>query len=382
MAPNTNKKRRNDDETRRPKKKIRSFKKQKDYYSSSEEENDNDVQTNGRKPAFRARDAPVREPIVKEPFVPTGSNATLPVTKSAKSTSKTALKKATPKSILKQSRPVKQRKSEWAGEEDDSMDEVLKNTVLNAAPADLDDESDAPSNVMLDPAEVEGLKVDEVDEIEAADGLGELENADEKDEDSAEDEEIGDDDEEGDMTEDEDDIESLTSSTTSSNAARMKKKRNDPTAFATSISKILETKLTTAKRSDPVLSRSKSAAEANASLSNSRLEAKARAQIRSERRTALERGRVKDVLGVESEGVDTGKILEGEKKLKKMAQRGVVRLFNAVRAAQVKAEEAMQQARSEGVVGMKKREEQVNEMSKQGFLDLISSGGKKSGITA
>lgn len=38
----------------------------------------------------------------------------------------------------------------------------------------------------------------------------------------------------------------------------------------------------------------------------------------------------------------------------------------------------MKQAKSEGVVGMRQREERVNEMSKQGFLDLISSGGKKS----
>nr|POE86649.1 ribosomal rna-processing protein 15 [Quercus suber]POE87648.1 ribosomal rna-processing protein 15 [Quercus suber] len=372
------KRRRNDDDTRRPKKKIRSFKKQKDYYSSSEE--DDEEQTTGPKRAFRARDAPAREPAIKEPFVPTGSNATVPVAKPAKSTSKSAVKKPAPKSILKQSKPSKQRKTEWNNEEDDSMDEVVKNTVLNAAPADLDDESDAPSGVMLDAAEVEGLKVDEVDEIQAADDAAALENAIENEEDSVEDDEVDEDEE--DISADDDDDESVTSSVTSSNAARMKRKRNDPTAFATSISKILDTKLTTAKRADPVLSRSKSAAEANASLSNSKLEAKARAQIRSERRTAMERGRIKDVLGVESEGVDTGKILEAEKKLKKMAQRGVVRLFNAVRAAQVKAEEAMQQAKNEGVVGMKKREEQVNEMSKQGFLDLISSGGKKNGIAA
>ena len=85
-------------------------------------------------------------------------------------------------------------------------------------------------------------------------------------------------------------------------------------------------------------------------------------------------------MGLETEGVDTGKVLEEEKKLKKTAQRGVVRLFNAVRAAQVKAEEAARSARSEGVVGMQKREERVNEMSKQGFLDLISSGGKKATV--
>ncbi|EME43282.1 hypothetical protein DOTSEDRAFT_153721, partial [Dothistroma septosporum NZE10] len=164
-------------------------------------------------------------------------------------------------------------------------------------------------------------------------------------------------------------------SITSSQAQRTKKKRNDPDAFATSISRILDTKLTSSKRADPVLSRSKSAAEATRSLADSKLEAKARAQIRAEKRAASEKGRVKDVLGLQTPDVDTGKLLEEEKRLKKTAQRGVIHLFNAVRAAQVKAEEAGKEARSQGVVGMQKREERVNEMSKQGFLDLISSGG-------
>ncbi|KAI7629655.1 hypothetical protein KC322_g23154, partial [Hortaea werneckii] len=168
------------------------------------------------------------------------------------------------------------------------------------------------------------------------------------------------------------------SMTSSQAATRAKRKRNDPDAFATSITKILGSKLSSNKRSDPVLSRSKSAADANKTLADERLEARAKAQIRSEKKAALEKGRVKDVLGLESESVDTGAVLEDEKRLKKTAQRGVVKLFNAVRAAQVKAEEAMKQAKSEGVVGMRQREERVNEMSKQGFLDLISSGGKKS----
>jgi fusion and transport protein UGO1 len=122
------------------------------------------------------------------------------------------------------------------------------------------------------------------------------------------------------------------------------------------------------------LSRSKTAAEANKSLADSKLESKARAQIKTEKRALLEKGRVKDVLGLENENVATGAVMEEEKRLKKTAQRGVVKLFNAVRAAQVKA--AMKAAKEDGVVGLGKREERMNEMSKQGFLDLISSGGK------
>jgi mitochondrial fusion and transport protein UGO1 len=70
-------------------------------------------------------------------------------------------------------------------------------------------------------------------------------------------------------------------------------------------------------------------------------------------------------------------VQELERRLRKTAQRGVVRLFNAVRAAQVRAEEAERDAKRQGVVGMGKREERINEMSKKGFLDLIAGGGKK-----
>ena len=68
-------------------------------------------------------------------------------------------------------------------------------------------------------------------------------------------------------------------------------------------------------------------------------------------------------------------VAEQEKRLRKTAQRGVVKLFNAVRAAQVKGEEAAREARKKGVVGAGRREEKVTEMSKKGFLDLIAGGG-------
>ena len=92
----------------------------------------------------------------------------------------------------------------------------------------------------------------------------------------------------------------------------------------------------------------------------------------------MDQGRIRDVLlGVTVDG-KTGigggtaeSVKEEERKLKKTAQRGVVKLFNAVRAAQVKAEEAR------GLGGTRDRkEERVGEMSKKGFLDMVASGGK------
>ncbi|KAI9719519.1 MAG: hypothetical protein M1835_004063 [Candelina submexicana] len=150
------------------------------------------------------------------------------------------------------------------------------------------------------------------------------------------------------------------------------------------MSKILGSKLTTTKRADPVLSRSRTAAAASQEISNSRLEAKARHKLREDKRGELDRGRVRDVLGLDAstangkdaeKGATMGETLEQEKRLRKTAQRGVVKLFNAVRAAQVKGEEAAREARKDGVIGQGKREAKVNEMSKKGFLDLIAGSG-------
>lgn len=162
-----------------------------------------------------------------------------------------------------------------------------------------------------------------------------------------------------------------------------KRKRNDPEAFATSMSKILGSKLTTSKRSDPVLSRSATAIQTSKEIIDQALEKKARSKLRSEKREALDKGRVKDVLGASTafdaaNGKDVPSVqetMELEKRLRKTAQRGVVKLFNAVRAAQVKGEEAAKEARAKGLVGQGRREEKVNEMSKKGFLDLIAGGG-------
>ncbi|PON24055.1 hypothetical protein TGAM01_v207067 [Trichoderma gamsii] len=161
---------------------------------------------------------------------------------------------------------------------------------------------------------------------------------------------------------------------------KTKSKRNDPTAFATSLSKILSTKLSASKRSDPVLSRSAAAHEASKAAVDIALEAKARRKLKEQKRVALEKGRVKDILvaTIDESGepeMTTSDILAIEKGLRKTAQRGVIRMFNAVRAAQVQAADAEKSVRKEGVIGKNTRDEKINEMSKKGFLDLIASGG-------
>ncbi|KAF5567119.1 RRP15-like protein [Fusarium phyllophilum] len=195
---------------------------------------------------------------------------------------------------------------------------------------------------------------------------------DSKPEAESDEEEDDDDDDEGSEDDDEDGA---------STNKRKKSKRTDPNAFATSLSKILSTKLSSSKRSDPVLARSAAAHEASKAAVDSALESKAKRQMREQKKRAFEKGRVKDVLIATTNDAtgeletSTSEIMVTERRLRKVAQRGVVKLFNAVRAAQVKAVEAEKGVKKEGVIGMKKREEKVNEMSKKGFLELIASGG-------
>lgn len=180
---------------------------------------------------------------------------------------------------------------------------------------------------------------------------------------------------------------------TGANRSKLRAKRNDPAAFATSLSKILSTKLSTARRADPVLARSAAAHETSRQAVDSALETKARKQLRNAKRAAMEKGRVKDVLVAtnaefggnvhpvtgeiveDGGGESLGQVLATERRLRKTAQRGVVQLFNAFRTAQVKATEAERGVRKEGVIGVDRKKEKVTEMSKKGFLDLIASGG-------
>ncbi|KAI4241408.1 MAG: hypothetical protein L6R40_004584 [Gallowayella cf. fulva] len=172
-------------------------------------------------------------------------------------------------------------------------------------------------------------------------------------------------------------------------------KRNDPLAFSTAISSILSSKLPTTKRADPVLARSSIALAANQEIKEAHVEKLARQSLRAEKKALMEKGRVKDVLlgtvnsgrvdgGKEGGGIgaekemgegEVGRLMEQERRLKKTAQRGVVKLFNAVRMAQVRGEEARKEVVGKGIVGAKRREEKVGEMSKKGFLELVASGG-------
>ena len=309
-----------------PKKEKKKVKRQKYYHSSDDESADENVATDAPK-NYKAP----RQIEAEEPFEPSGANAVEPKPKALKS----ALK---PQPKHKMTLPAK------------------------AAPAPLDPAHDA------DPSE-DDLAGDDDDDDDEEENEDEEEEEAEKEDEDEEDSELEAEADEFDIEDSDSDL-----SETSTAAARKVKKRNDPDAFATSISRILNTKLTTTKRSEPILARSKDAQTANKELADSKLTEKARRQIVAEKRALREKGRVKDVLGLNDASASTAEVTAKERELRRTAQKGVIKLFNAVRAAQVKGELAEQQAKDQSLVGMAKREDKVKEMSKQGFLDMITGG--------
>ncbi|OAL46944.1 Rrp15p-domain-containing protein [Pyrenochaeta sp. DS3sAY3a] len=350
MVNTSLKRRRTEDQLRGkvPKKEKKKVKKQKFYHSSSEDEGG-------------ARDAPVRGSSVEpeEPFVPTGVNATLP--------GKPELSK---QQARKQAKFEEKKAAQLAAaaEESSASDDEEETTSLPVAQPSKP-EPKFKAKIPVKSALKKTAPVDHEAPLPSDD------NEEDEDEDNASEPEA----DEFDIADSESDASSASS--TSTTAARKPRKRNDPSAFATSISKILNTKLTTAKRSEPILSRSKDAETANRELADSKLTEKARRQIVAERKAAQDKGRVRDVLGLNDVSVSTAATSAKEKELRRTAQKGVIKLFNAVRAAQVKGEQAEREAKESHVVGMGKREEQVKEMSKQGFLDMIT-GGNKDGKSA
>lgn len=167
-------------------------------------------------------------------------------------------------------------------------------------------------------------------------------------------------------------------------------KADDPNAFAASMHGILGYKLTRTQRENPILARSADAKEADETLLDLKLEKKAKAEMRREKVEKGGQGRQTGGMLREIHGKGAGDMVDStlwnsdvegmgsvsayqrhEKELRKMAQRGVVKMFNAFAHVSEKAIEA------QGMVGSKaKKEEKVTKMTKEGWLEHIGLGGK------
>lgn len=152
---------------------------------------------------------------------------------------------------------------------------------------------------------------------------------------------------------------------------RKKKKVADTgsESFASAFNAIVGSKLKAYDRKDPILARNKRALK---KLESDKLEAKAKRLMSAEKKEVFDRQRVKRLLPSADEPEKVREVIDKERRLKKTAQKGVVKLFNAVLATQVKTNQEVGLEK----VGQTKKDELVGEISKARFLDLVKAAGQ------
>ncbi|AWU75863.1 uncharacterized protein C5L36_0B10990 [Pichia kudriavzevii] len=151
---------------------------------------------------------------------------------------------------------------------------------------------------------------------------------------------------------------------------RSKKSKTEETDnFANAMNALLDTRLKAYDRKDPILVRSKKELK---KFDDEKLEQKAKRLLLNEKKKKLTANRNKELLPTDDR--TARQVLDHEKKLKKTAQRGVIKLFNAILMTQSSTENDIN--REKGILGQSKKKELVNEISKEKFLDLVQKAGK------
>lgn len=156
------------------------------------------------------------------------------------------------------------------------------------------------------------------------------------------------------------------------NVPKLKKKKNlddGSELFANAFSAIVGSRLKAYDRKNPILARSKKSLK---KLESDKLEAKAKRLMNAEKKDQMDKCRVKNLLPSADKPEKVREVIEKEKNMKKIAQRGVVRLFNAVLSTQVKTNQDI----SKEKVGLTRKNELMNEILKEKFLDLVQAAGE------
>ncbi|AJW19685.1 Rrp15p [Saccharomyces cerevisiae YJM1342] len=158
---------------------------------------------------------------------------------------------------------------------------------------------------------------------------------------------------------------------------RKKKSKNSKhddgsTGFSAAVNAILSSHLKAYDRKDPIMARNKKVLKQSES---EKLEYKAKKALLAEKKKLLAKARKTDIIPIasgEDRSENIRKVLEKETALRKIAQKGAVKLFNAILATQVKTEKEV----SENLSGIKNKEEKkelITEVSKEKFLDLVKA---------
>ncbi|KAI7904947.1 Rrp15p-domain-containing protein [Cokeromyces recurvatus] len=170
------------------------------------------------------------------------------------------------------------------------------------------------------------------------------------------------DDEEGDEEDDEEDEESEDDEMDIDGKKKTKKYTTE--AFSNAMTNILASSLSGSDKKQPILARSKGVER---KLEDEKLDYKARKILSAQKKALKEKGRV----------IPDYTTFEYEKRLRKVATRGVVKLFNAIRTQQKMTEVAVENAATtRKTLASIEKAKNVSTMSKSTFLDLLKSGQK------
>lgn len=145
--------------------------------------------------------------------------------------------------------------------------------------------------------------------------------------------------------------------------------------FSSAMSAILSSHLKAYDRKDPIMARNKKVLKENES---SKLEYKAKKALVAEKKKLLNKTRKSDIIPIASDEHHTGEeireIIAKEARLRKIAQKGVVKLFNAILSTQVRTNKEVEDTMGD-VRNKSERRELITEVSKEKFLDLVKAAG-------
>ncbi|CAI4859217.1 BDN_1c_G0056180.mRNA.1.CDS.1 [Saccharomyces cerevisiae] len=158
---------------------------------------------------------------------------------------------------------------------------------------------------------------------------------------------------------------------------RKKKSKNSKhddgsTGFSAAVNAILSSHLKAYDRKDPIMARNKKVLKQSES---EKLEYKAKKAFLAEKKKLLGKARKTDIIPIasgEDRSENIRKVLEKETALRKIAQKGAVKLFNAILATQVKTEKEVSENLSE-IKNKEEKKELITEVSKEKFLDLVKA---------
>lgn len=151
--------------------------------------------------------------------------------------------------------------------------------------------------------------------------------------------------------------------------SKLKKSKQTPAggqttsdAFSSAVNALLDTHLKAHDRSTPILARSKHISK---NLESEKLVQKAKRSILHEKKVRLVSNHKTDIL----EPGNVNESITLERKLKKIAQRGTIKLFNAIAQTQTVSIDP-------SLSGPKGRSNLINDLSKDKFLDMVQQQAK------